>query len=200
MYVFASYTIIIWRCIIVKKELRKMGLDILKSLVGEERSNISTEIEKSLYQTDLWRQSNVIGVTISQVHEINTYPLIKKAWEEGKQVAIPKCFPKQNQLVFYQLTSFDELETVFYGLKEPIVEKTKKLHKNDIDLMIVPGLLFDYNGYRIGYGGGYYDRYLVDFPNYTVALATNRQLIEEVPYDVYDIPVQHLITESGMRY
>ncbi|KGP72969.1 5-formyltetrahydrofolate cyclo-ligase [Pontibacillus yanchengensis] len=184
----------------MKKELRKMGLDILKSLVGEERSNISTEIEKSLYQTDLWRQSNVIGVTISQVHEINTYPLIKKAWEEGKQVAIPKCFPKQNQLVFYQLTSFDELETVFYGLKEPIVEKTKKLHKNDIDLMIVPGLLFDYNGYRIGYGGGYYDRYLVDFPNYTVALATNRQLIEEVPYDVYDIPVQHLITESGMRY
>ncbi|WP_160848327.1 5-formyltetrahydrofolate cyclo-ligase [Pontibacillus yanchengensis] len=184
----------------MKKELRKKGLDILKSLVGEERNKISTEIEKSLYQTELWKKSNVIGITISQAHEIDTYPVIKNAWEDGKQVAIPKCYPKQNQLVFYQFTSFDDLETVYYGLKEPIMEKTKELHRDEIDLMIVPGLLFDNRGYRIGYGGGYYDRYLVHFPNHTIALATNRQLVEEVPNDVYDIPVQHLITESGVIY
>ncbi|MFC0522607.1 5-formyltetrahydrofolate cyclo-ligase [Pontibacillus salicampi] len=184
----------------MKKRLRKKGIQLLKGMEAIERQELSVSIMDNLFQTSMWKRADVIGTTIPQEHELDTTILIHKAWEEGKKIAVPKCYPERNELLFYTLTSFEQLEIVFYGLKEPKVELTKECSKEAIDLMIVPGLLFDYSGYRIGYGGGYYDRYLSDFPNTTVALAANAQVTENLPFETFDIPVDHLVTEKGKLY
>ncbi|KGX88880.1 5-formyltetrahydrofolate cyclo-ligase [Pontibacillus litoralis] len=180
----------------MKQELRNYGKCVMSDITDEQTASIHC----TLMETSLWREANVIGCTISQAHEINTRPIIERAWKEGKKVVVPKCYPKERQLIFYKITSFDELESVYFGLKEPIIEQTTEWSKEHIDLMIVPGLMFDVKGYRVGYGGGYYDRYLVGYNGATVSLCTEHQLIEQVPFDSYDIPVQHLITESGLQF
>lgn len=183
-----------------KKELRAKGKDILSELHGAERENKVKQIHQALFNSKSYQNASVIGCTISQEHEIDTTPIIKQAWKDGKTIAVPKCNPKQKELIFRTLTSFDQLETVYFGLKEPMEQETEEVDKERIDLMLVPGLIFDRRGYRIGYGGGFYDRYLANYNQTTIALATEEQLIDQVPNDSYDIPVQHFITEMGLRY
>lgn len=183
-----------------KKELRKKGKELLRSVTGSDKISTNEKIHNHLFQSMMWKEASLIGCTLSQDHEIDTYTIIKQAWKEGKTVAVPKCNPSEKALIFRKLTSFDQLESVYFGLQEPIEEKTQGIERDSIDLMIVPGLIFDCKGYRVGYGGGYYDRYLANFKNTTVALATDSQVTEDVPKDEYDIPVQHLITESGFRF
>src|SRR5699024_7389164 len=108
-----------------------------------------------------------------------------------------KCFPKEKRLVFYKFTSYDELEIVYYNLKEPRPLKTNEMDKDHIDLIIVPGLVYDQEGYRIGFGGGYYDRFLANYANETVSLAGQIQMVTNVPSESFDIPVNHIITENG---
>src|SRR5699024_5815524 len=109
----------------------------------------------------------------------------------------PKCYPNDKALKFYKLTSYNELEVVYYRLQEPDPERTTYIHKNDIDLLIVPGLLYNKEGYRIGFGGGYYDRFLVDFPHMTVSLASQYHVMEKMPVEMHDISVDYVITEKG---
>lgn len=183
-----------------KKQLRTKGKDILSKLIGTQRNDVESSIHKTLFDSSYYQQATVIGCTISQAHEIDTSPIIEQAWKDNKEIVVSKCYPKQKELSFRKLTSFKQLETVYFGLKEPKEEETEEMGKERIDLMIVPGLLFDERGYRIGYGGGFYDRYLSDFEQTTIALATEEQLVQKVPNDPFDIPVHHLITELGFRY
>ncbi|MBM7701530.1 5-formyltetrahydrofolate cyclo-ligase [Bacillus iocasae] len=158
----------------------------------------SKDIMDVLCQSSYWKEAKTIGVTISRGREVATNEIIKKAWDEGKHVVVPKCNPKENVMTFYEITSFSQLETVYFGLQEPIVQKTKKYFPNQIDLIIAPGIVFDQNGYRIGYGGGYYDRYLAEFNGEVIALAFSLQVVEEVPYEEHDLPVKALVTEQGI--
>lgn len=183
-----------------KKTLRQVGKQLLQRLSDQEKEQVTKQIHHHLFESDQWKHASVIGCTISQSHEIDTHTIIKKAWEEQKRVVVPKCIAHQKELVFRELLSFEQLETVYFGLKEPIESETKEVTKDTIELMLVPGLIFDSSGYRIGYGGGFYDRYLKHFKNKTIALATESQLVDEVPISTYDIPVHHLITEKGFRF
>jgi len=183
-----------------KKQLRNKGKDILSNLLGADRGNKVDRIHEALWNTRSYKEASVIGCTISQDHEIDTSAIIQQAWKEGKKVVVPKCNAKEKELIFREIISFNQLETVYFGLQEPKVEETSVVDKHQIDLMLVPGLMFDERGYRVGYGGGFYDRYLKDFKHTTIALATEEQLLHRVPNDVFDIPIQHVITENGLRY
>lgn len=180
-----------------KKSLRQRGKNLLSELDDDKRKIISEKLILNLTTSNLWKEAVTIGVTVSGGFEWNTIPIIEKGWQEGKTIVVPKCFPKNRELVFYRLESFDQLEESFFNLREPIPEKTVKVDKEKIELLVVPGLLYDERGYRIGFGGGYYDRFLADFPNETVSIFYSEQLINEVPNEEYDIPVRHLITENG---
>ncbi|HET6871552.1 MAG TPA: 5-formyltetrahydrofolate cyclo-ligase [Sporolactobacillaceae bacterium] len=181
-----------------KKEWRGTIMSRLKRLSVEDRQLRSNAIYEHLVRLSNWATSETIGVTISTPNEIETRPIIEKAWEQAKEVAVPKCLPQTKQLDFRKLTHFSQLESVFYGLQEPIQDQTVPMAPEYIDLLIVPGLCFDSRGYRIGFGGGYYDRYLVHFNGVKVALAYEEQLIETVPEESHDIPVDFLITPSGV--
>lgn len=152
---------------------------------------------KHLTASDVWKKAETIGITVAQGFEWDTKPIIEAGWKENKTVAVPKCEPKEKRLTFYTLEEYDQLEVVYYNLLEPKPDASLKLTKQKIDVLIVPGLLFDKQGYRIGFGGGFYDRFLTDFPNTTVSLLHSSQLMEDLPKEEFDIPVQYLITENG---
>ncbi|MDC3413388.1 5-formyltetrahydrofolate cyclo-ligase [Aquibacillus sp. 3ASR75-11] len=183
-----------------KHSLRDNAKKYVHTLKNNDKETIEKWFYHDLFATSYWKNASSIGITISRRHEWNTIPIVKKAWEQNKTVSVPKCFPEDKRLVFYQITSMDQLERVYMDLLEPIVSQTIEINCQDIDLLIVPGLLFDSHGFRIGYGGGYYDRYLKNYPNETVSLASTNQLIEKVPTDQYDIPVDHLITNMGLLF
>ncbi|SFD54272.1 5-formyltetrahydrofolate cyclo-ligase [Lentibacillus persicus] len=180
-----------------KTELRKNMIEQLKNLSASERITIEKALAEHLMASDKWKQSDSIGITVSHGFEWNTKPIIEAAWCEGKTVCVPKCLPKERQMSFYKLIHFDQLEIVYHHLLEPNPQITEEIPKNKIDLLIVPGVLFDESGYRLGFGGGYYDRFLSDFPNRTLSLAANLQLVKKLPAESFDIPVDNVITEDG---
>lgn len=179
-----------------KKKMRDDILTYLKSLSIKDQKEIEKKLHHRLFQEDIWKQAKTVGVTVSQAMEWDTNTIIEKAWAQGKNVAVPKCIPESKKMQFYEITSFDQLEIAYFNIQEPIPKLTKIVKKESIDLLIVPGLVFDRRGYRIGFGGGYYDRFLMNFINYTVSILSNRQLLDEVPKESHDLPVQYLITET----
>ncbi|TFJ94115.1 5-formyltetrahydrofolate cyclo-ligase [Lentibacillus salicampi] len=180
-----------------KTELRRQMIQQLQTLSAVERKNIEEAMADNLMTSDVWKQSSVIGITISHGFEWNTKPLIETAWQNGKIVCVPKCLPEERKLDFYRINHYDQLEVVYYRLQEPKPRETEQVIKNKIDLLIVPGLLFDRKGYRIGFGGGYYDRFLTDYPNEKLSLAANMQIVDELPAESFDIPVDDIISETG---
>lgn len=181
-----------------KSQLRQLVKKQLEELNDDTFAKGCAEIHKHLFSQYHWNKAKTISVTISRGREIETKNIIKKAWAEGKHVVVPKCYPKTNEMVFRKIDTFQQVETVFFGLREPIVSRTDSVEPEDIDLMIVPGLCFDREGYRIGYGGGYYDRYLERYHQDTISLAFSFQLFNKIPREPHDIPVQGLITEQGV--
>lgn len=179
-----------------KKELREAMQTKMAALSKEDRHQISQKLHQQLFKTKLWQEAEIIGLYLSFGHEWDTRAIVKKAWENGKKIAIPKTIPTKKEMKFYQIQDFNELEKGHFGIEEPIVEQTTQVPKNDIDLLIVPGLVFSKDGYRVGYGGGYYDRFLVDFIQPTLSLVWSGQLAEELPTNQFDIAVQYLLTEN----
>lgn len=179
-----------------KKTIRKQMKDVLKDISKPLYEDYSYQIAQHLYEDEDWKEANVIGVTVSNPPEVDTYQIIRKAWEQGKAVAVPKCHPKDKQLVFHLLTEFNQLESVFFGLLEPMEERTPIIHPNNIDLLLVPGLAYRSSGYRLGFGGGYYDRFLTSYEGKTISLAFTEQMIENFPIDEYDLPVNKIITNE----
>lgn len=180
-----------------KKQLRKEAIHRQKSLPKEKKKQIELVLTSNLLTSNLWKESHTIGVTVSMSFEWDTLRIMKSAWKNNKTICVPQAIKEGNKLLFYRLDRLNELERSGYGILEP-TENFTKIEKNDIDLLIVPGLLFDRNGYRIGFGGGYYDRFLVGFQNKTVSLLSEEQLIDQVPKTAHDIPVQYLVTEKGL--
>ncbi|WP_226535175.1 5-formyltetrahydrofolate cyclo-ligase [Fictibacillus halophilus] len=182
-----------------KSEWRKKIKNELLSIEANDRKVLSAKIAGQLFETELWQNSNFIGITVSRKFELDTTTIIKKAWEEGKTVCVPKCYSADKMMEFRELNSFNDLENVYMDLYEPIAERTNVITKETIDLLIVPGLVFDKKGYRIGYGGGYYDRFLKNYQGSTLSICYSFQTAEQLPFEEFDVPVEQIITEEG-RY
>ncbi|MEH7388121.1 5-formyltetrahydrofolate cyclo-ligase [Bacillus sp. JJ1521] len=179
-----------------KQEMRKEMKGTLRSIDKDTLHKWSQEITEQVLSLPEWTNAKTIGITISGEYEVNTKYLIEKAWESKKRVAVPKCHPQSKTMSFHDITSFSQLEVVFYGLQEPIEEQTQVVLHNEIDILFVPGLSFVTTGYRLGHGGGYYDRYLAEYQGKTVSLAFPEQLVEELPVEPFDLPVQKIVTNT----
>lgn len=181
---------------IEKKILRKEIQERLQTLPKEIYEHRSYTIAQKIFKDPLWQSAQSIGITISSPPEVDTFQIIRKAWDEGKQIVIPKCLPKERKMNFRKLERFDQLESVYSGLLEPIESKTDLVEPSDIDLLIVPGIAFDSEGFRMGFGGGYYDRFLQSFKGNTVSLAFQEQIVSNLPREDHDIPVEKIITDE----
>lgn len=179
-----------------KSAMRQSAIYKINQLDESNKKAIEQRLLNHLLHTAAWIKARTVGITISQGIEWNTTRLIEKAWEEDKVISVPKCYPEKRQMVFYRLRSFGELEVVYRNLHEPKPIPANKIDKQALDLLIVPGLLFDRAGFRLGFGGGYYDRFLSNYTGYTMGLTSSFLLVDDLPKESHDRPVQTIITDN----
>lgn len=176
-----------------KSILRKMISHELSLLSTKKRKQVEAKLRENLFKSKAWKQSQSIGITMNSPLEWDTKEIIQAAWKDKKQVAIPKI---TNQMEFQRLDCFEELHKGKYDLFE-IKHKENKVTQSQMDLLIVPGLAFNAKGYRLGFGKGFYDRYLKDFSQQTLALLYEEvQLLSDIPVEAHDVAVDILITDQ----
>ena len=168
----------------------------LKRMDEETYFHRSRLILQRLLQEPSIIEGKTIAVTISGFPEVETRELIKALWGLKKNVAVPKCEPKTREMDFYAITSFEQLETVYLTIAEPKVIETTYTPKEEIDVIIVPGVVFNERGYRVGFGGGYYDRYLSAFSGEKLSVAFDEQIADVIPTEAHDIPVNIILTDK----
>lgn len=172
----------------------------LKQIPPATHAARSEQIVQWLIATSQFHVAKTIAVTMSHFPEVETRGLIQHAWANGKTVVVPKSHPDTREMTFYVLNDFDQLEVVYAGIEEPIESRSQAIELEAIELVIVPGVVFNTQGYRIGFGGGYYDRFLSRYKGQTVALAFEEQVVASIPVDAHDIPVQQILTDKRMIY
>ena len=180
-----------------KKVLRNKILEIRDSLNNNEKELMDNKIFNELINTDLYKRSINIFIYISFSNEINTRNIIEKAFKDTKNVFIPKVYKDDKLMKAIKLNSIDELKKNSMGILEPI-DDSNYIEKENIDLIVVPGVVFDKECNRIGYGGGYYDRYLKDIKSKEnkIALAYDLQIVDKIESEVHDIKVDYIITNT----
>lgn len=177
----------------MKAELRKKILQEMKALSQEQKQAMDRALTERFLKHPFYQEAKVIATYLSFPHEFQTQGLIKQALKEGKKVLIPKTYPKgRMEFVVYDP---QQLAKTSFGLLEPQGD-LEVVKPSQIDLIHVPGLAFTTEGYRIGYGGGYYDRYLEHFTGHTLSTVYPCQ-IQEFNLENHDIPVQEVLIDEG---
>ena len=179
----------------MKKELRQTVLNQMKKLSGKEKEQADSWLTQSLLSSAAYQKAQVIATYLSMPHEVSTASFIKQAQLDGKRVLVPKTYAR-GRMIF---VDYDEsrLQKSSFGLMEPTSEEA--VEKTGIDLIHVPGVVFNSQGFRIGYGGGYYDRYLVDFAGASISSIYSFQKSDFEP-NYHDIAVKEvLIYELHLR-
>lgn len=135
---------------------------------------------------------------VSTPIEVDTLPLIQRAWDDGKQVAVPRCIEGSHYMDFYLICSLDDLVPRTFGVLEPVPERCRKLTDFSGCLCIVPALAYDREGFRLGYGAGYYDRFLSRFPGPKIGIVYAGNMRFQLWHGQYDIPVDLVVTEKRL--
>ena len=173
----------------MKKTLRKETIAAMKELPESVKTQADEQLTQRILELPAFQEAKTLATYLSFDHEFSTAGLIQAALQGGKRVCVPRTYP-QGRMEFVEYDP-DILEESRFGLLEPN-EKGKVVDKAEIDLIHVPGLVFQSKGYRIGYGGGYYDRYLADYTGKTVSTIYSIQQKEFQP-DVFDQAVQEVL-------
>lgn len=181
-----------------KSQLRERISGMREGLSFDYRNKTDIEIISRFLCSEEYSAANVIFTYVSVGNEPDTRGLIRAAFANGKPVAVPKC-TEGNNMEFYIISSEDDLVKGKYGLLEPDTAKCKKASESEKTLCVVPGLAFDADGFRIGKGGGYYDRFLKNFKGKSVGFCYNTFFKLELPKDSHDVPVDIIITENFLR-
>lgn len=177
-----------------KKDIRKYIYGVRKKCTDQEIENWSRKITEKVLSHPAFIQAEKIMVYADYNHEVITRYIIEEAWKLKKEVAVPKVSGKD--MIFYKLTDFSQLEEGYYGIPEPT--KGQIADWQDA-LMIMPGVAFDRDNHRVGYGGGFYDRFLEKHPGLVrLAIAFEFQILEQVPVEPTDILPQIIITEEKL--
>ncbi len=185
-----------------KNVIRKAVLALREEMKTEEIEEKSQKIMSRLREMVLFQQSLVIMTYVGFGSEVATLPFIAESLALGKRVVVPVCMPKSKELLISEIKDpkLDLQPQGRIGLLEPPKERLSVIDPQEIDLILMPGIAFDRQGGRVGYGAGYYDRFLASFKKcpLLVALSFDCQLVEAVPVEKHDIPVDWIITENEM--
>ena len=177
----------------MKAELRKKILQEMKILSQEQKQAMDQALTERFLNHPFYQEAKIIATYLSFPHEFQTQELIEQALKDGKKVLIPKTYPQgRMEFVVYHP---QQLVKTSFGLLEPQGD-LEVVEPSQIDLIHVPGLAFTTEGYRIGYGGGYYDRYLENFAGQTMSTIYPCQIQTFNP-DSHDIPVQEVLIYEG---
>ncbi len=177
-----------------KKAVREQIIAALNSMPDDVHRFQAGILYERLFESAEWNRSQTVAITLSTGFELDTKPIIEAAKQARKQVVVPRTFSTDRRMIFLPLTDATVLKESNFGIMEP--ENGTAVTKDQIDLVVVPGLGFTKKGARLGFGGGYYDRFLADYQGRTVTLAFEAQMFKTPTWPVADtdVLVQHVIT------
>lgn len=182
-----------------KQRLREERLAAREALSEQERSVLDDRITQKLLATSEYAEATTVLTYVSVSSEVSTRMIIESALRDGKTVAVPRCLPG-HCLEFVAIASLDQLVPAPFNLLEPSKDLSALTEGHmDDSICIVPALLVDTKGYRLGYGAGFYDRFLSTYSGKKICLAYQQNLSKtELPHTAFDVPIDMVITESGV--
>ena len=182
----------------MKQNLKSEILEKRKTLSKEEIKEKSSKVKENLYSLSEFKDSKNIMFYVSFNNEVDTQKLIKELLSNNKTILVPFVQKNNPILQLSEIKDFNDLEPKTFGILEPKEDKIKKFGINDVDLVIVPGIVFDKSGHRIGYGYGYYDRFLKKLNKNVVKIgfAFEFQLVDKIPEEQHDVPMDVVVTEK----
>ena len=181
----------------MKISLRKELLSKRNSIIKENLEIKSKKIFENILHADILHNKKNIMVYMDFRNEVKTEDIINYLLENNYNVILPKVNSQTGYLDLFYVDSLNDLSISSYGILEPKVNKSSYAKPENIDLIFVPGVGFDKNFFRLGYGGGYYDKLLPQTKNCIFcALAFDDQIVERIPYDSYDVKMDMIITET----
>lgn len=182
-----------------KSELRKKVRRQREEMSPEKKAVFDNELLKNILKLKQYKSNSTILTYVSTKIEVDTFGLINQALKDGKRLAVPRCIDNSREMEFYYINSIDQLEPRTFGVLEPIKEQCELLTDYSKGLCIIPGLVFDFEGYRLGYGKGYYDRFLSRFGGDTAGICYSFCVQWRLAHGYYDRRADLLVTEKYIR-
>lgn len=183
----------------IKKGLREEIKAFRRALAPEQKGRLDRRIAHHVLRMHQFRACKTILLYMSTPIEVDTKTIIKVALEQKKQVALPRCVDGTRHMEFYLIRSLSDLEKGTFGVLEPKTS-LQKLSDFRESICVVPALSYDRQGFRLGYGGGYYDRFLGQYPGFCVGMVYGQNLRDRLPHGRFDRPVGMIVTERGFFY
>ncbi len=180
-----------------KKALRERLKKLREALSEKEWLEKSQIICHHLINSGFFKDSQKIAFYYYINKEVNLTWAMERALNEGKEVYLPKTHLKEKNLTFHRIFSLEELSSGVFGIPEPPLNNPV-IDPKDLDLLLVPGLAFDIQRFRLGYGGGFYDKILKGTKALKIGIAFYFQIIERLPFDPWDEKVDYILTERGL--
>ncbi len=181
-----------------KKDMRRQQFNKLEQISHEwDKSRNELLIYQHLFASQIWKQAETVGITISNPQELDTKPLIAQALSFGKVVCVPKTFSGR-KMKFFQLTAHTKIIKSKFGVFEPQNEYGF-VSPAKIDLLVVPGLAFSANGDRLGFGGGFYDRFLTNYCGQIISCAGPERFYATTKWETEptDQKIPNILTIEG---
>lgn len=183
---------------IEKNRIRQKYKSIREQMPAYEKRDLDQKIFKRIIASQSYKKAKTLLCFVSTKHEIDTHELIKHAFENNKTVAVPKCINQKGSMGFYIINSFDDLKKSTFGLLEPDRDTAKRLLDFSDSICILPGLSFDKFGFRIGYGKGYYDRFLSKYMGKKIGVCYDNCMSDVLPRGKYDVAADMIVTQVGV--
>lgn len=183
----------------IKSELRQKYRSLRQAMPQEIKEQKDAAIAAQVRRLWQYQRNAILLIYVSTPIEVDTFRIIRQAIEDGKRVAVPRCVPDTRNMEFYYIQSTDELEPGMFGVLEPKADPENLYKETEGGLCIVPAFSYDWSGYRLGYGKGYYDRFLSRFDGNMVGICYSDCVQKSLPHGRYDRPVELLVTESYLR-
>ena len=169
-----------------KKELRRQIRELKRAMTSEQIDAASARLGELILNCPQYKEAKTIYGYLPYNQEVRTVPMLEQAMREGKRVAVPKCYGDEMRFIY--MDDLSKVEKGYANIPEPIADDPVADDKTALVLM--PGMAFTKDGKRMGYGGGFYDKFLAAEPDHpTVALCYDFQMVEDLPTEDYDIPV-----------
>ena len=173
-----------------KQELRKAIRARKRAMTEEEIVTRSEKLAKLFYESEAYRSAETLYGYMPYNQEVRTVPMMRRALADGKRVAVPKVYGDEMRFIY--ITDFDAMAKSEFGIPEPIADSP--VAADETALVLMPGLAFDAAGHRIGYGGGFYDKFLQAEPEHpTLALCYEFQMLAHLETEEHDIPVDTVL-------
>lgn len=178
-----------------KSQLREHCLAIRKSLGAEMRAKASLAICDNLEGWRVFQQSQTVLAYMPIKSEVDLTLLMKRLPQ--KKWILPRIIPEEDHRMVFHAYDPDRLIRHPFGMAEPAPD-LPIIHPREIELTLAPGLAFDRRGFRLGYGGGYFDRFLENFQGISAGIIFHALLLDAVPHAAHDIPMQSIVTENEL--